>query len=485
MNDSNLQKKIKNGLIWVFLERIGSKAIQFILQLLLARILVPEDYGLCALLLVFINIATILINSGFPTALIQKADSKSIDYSSVFYFSLTISIIVYILLFVYAPFIASLFGDSRISFLLRILSISLITGSYNSVQIAFLSKQLLFKKQFKANLIGIIISAILSIILAYIGLGIWSLIIQYLSYQIASTIILCFLTKWHPTFEFSFTSLINLFNFGWKCMARSSLATIITSIYTATIGKFFTKYQLGIYDTGNKIPSTISDTVNSALNTVLFSAFSSIQNDKNRLKLYVKKANQLSCFLIFPLMLGIASMANSIVYLILTDKWAEAIPYLQMACIMYAFYPLHIANISAISAQGYSNITLRNELYKKGIEIVALLVCIKFDLFWIAMGRVIASLIAIPINMYPNKQYLNYSIKEQLMDIKPTFFISTITSISTYVLYLIIDIDHIPILVIQIVFFLMVYTFLTYLFNRKLLVNLISILKQKNTNYYV
>jgi len=422
----SLGEKIKKGIFWTFLERIGTKLVQFILQLILARILVPNDYGLSALLLAFINIATILINSGLSSALIQKKSSESIDYSSVFYICFLFAITLYIILYILAPNIATFFDDQRISSLLRVISSTLIIGSFNSIQLAILQKRMLYKKLFLANSCAIAISATISIFLAFQGYGVWSIVIQYVINRVTSTLILMYLIRWFPRWEFSFKRVISLWDFGWKYMMTSILSTIVTDIYTATIGKCYTKSQLGVYDTGNKIPSTISETFTSSLGSVLFPAFSVLQDNKLKLKEYVQKSNKTSTFLMFPLMFAVAAMSESIVQIVLTEKWITAVPFLQMACILYAFYPIHIANVQAINAIGRSDVALKVEFQKKCVDLSLLAIMVHFSIYWVALGRVITSVISLWLNMRPNKPFLNYSFMEQIMDVLPALISSLV-----------------------------------------------------------
>ena len=351
------------------MERIGTKVVQFSLQLLLARLLVPEDYGLCALLLAFINIATVFVNSGLNTALIQKKEADSLDFSSVLYLSLSISVILYVILFFLSPFIADFFNDKRLSLLMRVLAVSLIIGAFNSVQLSVLTRNMQFRKLFIANLLGMIVSAVVSIVMAMNGFGVWSIVIQYLINRLVVTLALFALVRWMPKLEFSWIRIKSLFSFGWKCMTTNFLSTIVTDIYIAVVGKFYPKSQLGVYDTGNKIPATISETFSSSLGNVLFPAFSKLQNDIPQLRAIVAKSNKISSFLIAPIMFAIIASAHPIISILLTDKWIGAVPFLQMACLLYALYPLHIANISAISAIGRSDVTLKCGIQKKIVDL--------------------------------------------------------------------------------------------------------------------
>ena len=465
-------------MIWTFMERIGTKVVQFSLQLLLARLLVPEDYGLCALLLAFINIATVFVNSGLNTALIQKKEADSLDFSSVLYLSLSISVILYVILFFLSPFIADFFNDKRLSLLMRVLAVSLIIGAFNSVQLSVLTRNMQFRKLFIANLLGMIVSAVVSIVMAMNGFGVWSIVIQYLINRLVVTLALFALVRWMPKLEFSWIRIKSLFSFGWKCMTTNFLSTIVTDIYIAVVGKFYPKSQLGVYDTGNKIPATISETFSSSLGNVLFPAFSKLQNDIPQLRAIVAKSNKISSFLIAPIMFAIIASAHPIISILLTDKWIGAVPFLQMACLLYALYPLHIANISAISAIGRSDVTLKCEIQKKIVDLSFLALMVNFSIYWVALGRVLTSFVSLWINMRPNKKFLQYDVWQQIVDIIPTFIIAVVMCASMFLVDLF-ELSIVIELTTKILIGLIVYLLLSYMFNRQTMISVLNIIFKK------
>lgn len=475
----SLAEAAKRSLFWSFLERVGTVGFQFLIQLLLARLLVPEDYGLCAILLAFINISTVFVDSGLPSALIQKEKVERIDYSSAFYLTFFASVVIYIVLFVLSPFVASFFGNDILCPALRILSISLVIGAFNSVQIAYLKRNFQFRKQFVANLSAIIFSAIVSIALALQGFGVWSIIWQYLSYRLISTLMLFIQVRWYPYVEFSRTRVLSLLSFGWKCMASNILSIIITDIYTVIIGKFFTKENLGVYDTGSKIPLAISTTVTSTLNSVTFPVFSRLQNDGAKLKDYIHKSNSISSFIVFPVMFGIAAMAEPLVRVLLTDKWIDAVPFLQIACVLYAFYPIHANNLQAINALGRSDIGLKLEVVKKTLDILFLLLFLPCGLIYVAFGRMLTSILGLWINIFPNKKLVGYSFKEQLLDIIPTFLIAGVSAIIMYLIPQFISVSDIVMVLIQCLFGLSLYCVLSHIFNKATLQKVVQIIKLK------
>ena len=305
----NLGGTVKKNLFWNFGENILYKVVQFLLQVVLARILVPEDYGLCAIVLAFLNIAQELVNSGFANALIQGKDVKRLDFSSVCYFSLGISFVLYIILFLSAPYISIFFEDTRITNIMRVLGISLIIGAFNSVQVAIVYKKFEFRQSFIANLVSISGSAVLGISAAWCGLGVWALVIQYFSNRVINTLVFLILVKWLPSLEFSFERIKVLFSYGWKLMITSLLSFLSQDIYSIVVGKAFSKPQLGLYDLGNKIPANFANTIASTIGRVLFPALSVLQEDSSKIKAYIKKTNQLASFVMFPVLFSIGASA--------------------------------------------------------------------------------------------------------------------------------------------------------------------------------
>lgn len=471
-------QNIAHGFFWSILERFSSKIVLFILQLVLARLLIPEDYGLCALMLIFINLGGILITSGFPSALIQKKNVSKLDYSSIFYLCLTTSIVFYLILWFSAPVIAEFFEDSRMVLMIRILALSLPIGAYNSLQITILKRNISFKPIFISNAIAAVASAIVSIVLAIKGYGAWSIIFQYIVNVGFTTIILFFYTKWIPSVEFSMSNVKSLFSFGWKYMATSLTSSIAQDIYTAAIGKTYNKSQLGIYDTGIKISQNITDTVTNGMSSVLFPVFAKLQDSPPDVKLYLKSINQLACFLIFPLMIGLIPLSKPLILLILTEKWIESVPFMQISCLMFALYPLHYSNMQAISGRGFAGKSLKIEIYKKISQLTILAVTLPFSLILVAFGRIISSFVELYIIMIPNKQLIDYSPIQQIKDVFPSLINALLSMFCMFAIHLMLD-SATPIIdiLLQIIVCVMVYYLLSYINNRTILRKFFSIIK--------
>lgn len=474
----NLGTNVKRGFFWNFAENVLYKIVQFLLQIILARILLPEDYGLCAIVLAFINIAQEFVNSGFASALIQKKEASRLDFSSVCYFSIALGILFYFILFAAAPSLASFFNDERIIGIMRIMGLSLIIGAFNSVQTAIVYKRLEFRKSFIANLVSISISAVLGIFSAIKGWGVWALVIQYMSNRVVNTITFFFLVRWLPNLEFSFKSIKQLFSYGWKLMLTSLLSFLSQDIYSLVIGKFFSKSQLGLYDLGNKIPANLANTVASTVGRVLFPTLSAIQEDTSKIKEYVKRTNQLACFVMFPLMFGIAATAKPIVLLVFTEKWADAIIIMQIACIWYAFNPIHYANIQVSKAIGRSDISLLVELSKKLVDIIMLLITVRYGLVYVALGLAVSSIIGLWINIEPIKKYIGYSTIGQLKDIYPSFITGFVMFVTIYLFNTTLSFSPMYMLLYSIVLGSSIWIVMAKLLNNELLMLFLSRIKR-------
>lgn len=428
--------KVLSSLLWKLLERVGVQGIQFIVMIVLARILLPDDFGLIVLVTVFISIAGILTQGGFNLALIQKKEVDDIDFSSVFYLNIFIASILYILLFFTAPYIASFFEQPQFKIILRILAITLLFNSFSAIQNAIISREFQFRKLFVSTLTASIISGIVGITMAYTNYGIWALVGFQLINQILVTIILWFTIKWRPKLLLSFNRIKSLFSFGWKLLVSSLIDAIDHNIRSLLIGKLFNPAILGFYNRGEQFPSLIVNNINGSIQAVMFPALSSHQDDRNRVKEMVRRSIVTSSFIIFPMMVGLAVIAEPLVKLLLTEKWLPVVPFIQIFCAGYALWPIHTANLQAINALGRSDIFLKLEIIKKLLGVFVLLVSIPFGVYALAISTVVGGVIASFINAYPNSKLLNYSIREQWNDIFPSLLLSIIMGATIYMIHL-------------------------------------------------
>lgn len=471
------KSSIISALFWKLMERGGAQGIQLIVQILLARILAPSDFGIIAIVIVFITISRLFIESGFNVALIQKKEADDLDYSSVFYLSLFFAFLMYGLIYFSSPIIAKFYGDSQLIMVLRVLSITLFFGALNSVQNSFVVRHMMFKKLFISSLSAIIISGFIGIVAALLDLGVWALVLQQLANQFFATLILLFTIKWRPNLIFSISRLKSLFSFGWRVLVSKLINTLYLNMITLIIGKTYTPNILGYYNRGEQLPRIVVENIDGSLQTVLFPKFSSEQDNNTRLKAIVRRSIVTSSFMIFPMMIGMAAVAEPLIKVILTDKWLPSVPFLQIVCLSYAFTPIQSANLQAINALGRSDITLRLEIVKKVLGLFILIVSIPHGIYAMVIGIAITVVLASFINAYPNKRLLNYSYREQCSDIMPSLSISLIMGVFVYFLnFLKMDVGIL--LMLQLAVGVGVYTILSKIFKIESLNYLLDIFKQ-------
>lgn len=423
------KRKVISSLFWKLMERGGTQGVQFIVQLVLARLLLPEEYGIIALTTIFITVANVFIQQGFGVALIQKKEIEDIDLSSVFFLNLSVATILYVIIFIASPMIAEFYNQPILTNVLRVLSLTLFMGAINSVQNAIISRRMQFKKYFYSSISGIVLSGVIGIILAYAGFGVWALVINQIVNTFTITLVLWFTVKWRPKLIFSIKRVKELFSFGWKVLCSSLLDTVYNEMYGLVIGKVYTSETLGYYNRGQQFPKVIATNIDGSVSSVMLPTLSSEQDNKTKLKSIMRRAIMTSSFLLFPTMFGLAAIAEPMVKIVLTDKWLPSVFFIQMLSISYAFIPIHTANLQAINALGRSDIFLKLEIIKKVLGIAALCIGIPFGIHAMILFRVIVAFISIFINSYPNKKLLNYSFKEQMKDIMPNMLLAAIMAI--------------------------------------------------------
>lgn len=431
--DTEVSKaKVISSLFWKLMERGGTQGVQFVVQIVLARILVPDDYGMIAIITVFIMIANVFIQSGFSTALIQKKDTDEVDLSSVFYLSIFVAFLLYIILFFTAPIIAAFYEIPLLIPVLRILTITLLFGAFNSLQNAVIARKMQFRKLFFSSLGAVLISGTAGIVLAYRGYGVWALVAQQIVNQLLITLILWFTVKWRPKLLFSIKRLKGLFSYGWKLLVSSLIDTLYMNLRNLIIGKLYNPDILGFYNRGDQFPSIIVSNINGSIQSVLLPALASQQENKLRVKDMVRRSIVTSSFILFPIMFGLAVIAEPLVKILLTYKWLPCVPYLQIFCACYALWPIHTANLQAINALGRSDIFLKLEIIKKALGLIILGVTIFYGSYAIAVGLLVSGIISTFINAYPNLKLLNYSYKEQWKDIMPSLLLSLVMASMVY-----------------------------------------------------
>lgn len=432
MSEGGLQRKVFSGLIWKFGERIGAQAVSFLVSIILARLLLPSDYGVIALITIFIDIANVFVSSGFGAALVQKKDADEVDFSSVFYFSIVMSWVLYAIVFFGAPAVAGFYDKEILTPVLRVMALKLPLAGVNSVQHAYVQKKMLFKRFFFSTLIGTVGSAGVGIVMAYTGFGAWALVAQYLFNSTMDTVVLWFTVRWRPVWRFSLGRMKYLFGFGWKMLASELIHTSYKQIRSLIIGKVYTEKDLAFYNQGGKLPSLIVTNINSSVSSVLFPAMTLKQDDTGKLKEMVRLSIRVSSYIMWPLMIGLLVMSEPIVRLMFTEKWLPCVPYMQIACIQFALEPVQTANVQAVKAMGKGRTYLLMEIVKKVFGIVMIVAVMYQGVMAIAVTAMFVTFFAALVNSTPNRKYLGYTYREQLVDLIPSILLAAAMGICVY-----------------------------------------------------
>ncbi|MEG2604520.1 MAG: lipopolysaccharide biosynthesis protein [Clostridia bacterium] len=410
------------------MESFGTQGIAFLVTVVLARLLSPADYGVLTMLMVFIAISQVFVQSGLNTALIQKKTVDATDLSSVFYVSAAIAVALYALLFAFAPAIGAFYEMPSLVPVLRVLALVLLPGALLSVQTAVAAREMRFRQLMLSSLCATVFSGCVGIGMAYAGLGCWALVGQQVSNQAVLACVLLLTVKWRPQALFSWTRVRGLISFGWKLLLSSLLETGYNNLRSLVIGKRFHSEQLGYFNRGKQFPELLMNAVNGSIQSVMLPVLAESQEDIPRMKQMMRRSVMVSSFLVMPLMAGLAAVATPLITLLLTDKWLPCVPFLQICCIDFAFYPIHTANLQAINAMGRSDVFLRLECIKKSYGILILCVTVFcFDsVLAIAWGAVVSTLISAFVNASPNRKLLGYGYLEQMRDVLPPILLSLV-----------------------------------------------------------
>ena len=430
-------EKIINNFAWRFLERCGAQGVTFIVSLVLARLLDPSVYGIVALVTVFTTIMQVFVDSGMGNALIQKKDADDLDFSSVFYFNMTVCLALYLLMFLVSPLIADFFKMSELTPVIRTISLLIVISGIKNVQQAYVSRNMLFKRFFFATIGGTLGAAVVGIVMAYCGFGVWALVAQMLFNTIVDTTILWITVKWRPKKMFSFARIKVLFSFGWKLLVSSLIDVLYNESRQLIIGKMYTSSDLAQYNQGKKFPNLIVTNINTSIDSVLLPTLSKAQDDSNKVREMTRRAIKTSTYIMMPCMVGIAVCAKPLVGLVLTDKWLPCVPFLRLFCFSYAFWPIHTANLNAIKAMGKSDLFLKLEIMKKVVGLIAILSTMWISVLAMAYSVFFTSIMSQIINSWPNKKLLNYSYLKQLKDIFPQIGLSLGMGVIVYSISLI------------------------------------------------
>lgn len=423
---SSLKKKTVHGVFWSSVDRFSTQGVNFLFGLAIARILSPAEYGMIAMLTIFIAVGQAFIDSGFSNALIRKTDRTETDNSTAFYFNIIVGIAAYFLLFFASPFIADFYALPILSSLAKVVGLTFFFNSLCVVQQAILSIKIDFKTQAKVSFSAAISSGILGLILAYKGFGVWALAVQSVSAAAIRSLLLWILAKWKPTERFSKASFHNLFSYGSKLLASSVLDIVYNNLYTIVIGKFFSASKLGAYARADQLAMFPSSNLTGILQRVTFPVLSTLQHEDTRLRINYRKILRLSAFIIFPLMIVLMVVAGPLIRLLLTDKWEGAIIFLQIICLSVMWFPIHAINLNLLQVKGRSDLFLRLEIFKKIIGVSLICITIPMGILAMCWGRVISSLLTLIINTYYTGKFIDMGFFRQMGDLFPILLNSLI-----------------------------------------------------------
>lgn len=423
---SELKDKTVKGVFWSAVDRFSAKGIQFVFSILIARLLMPEDYGVIAMLGIFLGVSQSFIDSGFGTALIRKIDRTETDFSTVFYFNIVVAVIFYLGLFFAAPAIADFYNTQLLIPVTRIVALTLPIGALSGIHSAKLSIEIDFKSRAKISVVTTFLTGTVGLWMAYSGYGVWALVVQSVFASIIRTIMFWIIVKWYPKLVFSWESFKNLFSFGSKLLASGLLDTIYNNIYPLVIGKMFSPSVLGIYGKAKSLADFPSSNITSVLQGVTFPVLSSIQNDEERLADAYKRFLKISAFIIFPLMLGLSAVADPLIRLLLTDKWEGAIYLLQIICFAMMWYPIHAINLNILEVKGRSDYFLKLEIIKKIQGVIILCITVPMGIVAMCYGQIVSSMISLIWNTYYTKRLIGYGYWAQTRDLLPLFIHSLI-----------------------------------------------------------
>ncbi|MDO5664498.1 MAG: lipopolysaccharide biosynthesis protein [Bacteroidia bacterium] len=427
--EGSLRSKALKGVSWSAIDNIAGSGIVFLVGLILARLLSPQEFGLIGMITIFIAVSNSIINSGFSNALIRKVDASDKDYDTVFIYNLIVSLLLYLVLYACAPLISQFYNTPKLTVITRVVGIVLIFNALGIIQYTLLAKAVDFKTQAKISIIASVGSGIIGVGMAFYGFGVWSLVAQQISRQFLNSLFLWILNSWRPSFQFSKRSFRELFGFGSKLMISGIIATVFQNVYYLVIGKFYTPAILGQYTRAEQFNNIFSQNLTSIVQRVSYPVLSTIQNEEERLLVAYRKVIKITMMITFALMLGMAAIAKPMVLALIGEKWMPAVLYLQIMCFAGMLYPLHAINLNMLQVKGRSDLFLKLEVYKKIIMILPIVLGVFLGIEYLLLGSVFTSFISFYLNSYYSAALIKYSTLQQIKDILPAFAIAFLTAI--------------------------------------------------------
>ena len=434
MSEQSLKDKTIKGTVWSAADAFLGQGVTFLVGIILARLLSPDEYGLIGICLIFNSVLMGIVDSGFSNALIRKKDVSDDDYNTMFITNLGISIVLYGLLFASSPIVAQFFGRQELTALVRATGLVLFFNALSITQVTILTKRIDFKTKTKASLISAILSGIVGITMAYTGFGVWALVGQMLSKQLLYTLCLWVLNKWWSSLKFSVASFRYMWSFGWKLLASGLLNNIWNQLYQVVVGKFYSPATLGQYTRSREYANIFSSNLTTIIQRVSYPVLSEIQDDKQRMVEGYRKVIKMTMFITTICMFSLGAVAEPLIYCLIGPQWYEAATYLPLICISMAFYPLHAINLNMLQVLGRSDIFLYLEIIKKVIGIVPIIIGIFVDIYWMLIASILIGFVSLYLNSWYTGKALGYTFWKQLRDIAPSFGIAFAIALSVYFL---------------------------------------------------
>lgn len=476
----NSKKNILTGIFWTLSERFMSQIVSVIVTIILTRLLLPEDYGVISVITVIITILNVFMTSGFSASLIQQEDVGQVDYSTVLYFSLFLGIILYVGVFLCSPILADFYNLPQLEFVLKVLALKIPLSALNSVQQAYVSRNMLFKKFFISTVTATVVSGVIGVTMAYNNYGVWSLVAQDLSNVVTISVVLWYSVGWRPTFQFSFLRLKVLFGFGVKIFIQTLFNTIYANIRSLLIGGFYSPKDLAYYTKGNQYPNLIVTNVDNAISKTMFPVMSREQSDLKKVKILTRRTIQVSSYIMSPILIGFFVCAKPIVSIVMTDKWLPAVPYIRIICICLLIRASQTAILQAIKSIGRSDIVLRMDIPVRIFALIILMFTIRYGVIYIAISEIVVEFLALLIYSYYSSKLLDYSYFEIFSDFLKNIVVSVIMGAFVYLVGEIDGLGVLIILVIQIITGIVIYFLLSVLFKNESWKLFSSFLSKKN-----
>lgn len=482
----SLKDKTLSGTVWSFADSILGQGVTFIVGLFLARLLSPYEFGLIGIVTIFIAVFNSMVDSGFSNALIRKIDAVDLDFNTVFISNLIVSFVLFVLFYLGVPYVSLFFNQPILTPLCRVMSLIIIINAFAIIQRTIFVKRVDFKTQAKASLISSVTSGGIGILMAHYGYGVWALAGQQLTRQLLNTILLWIYGQWLPKLQFSVASFKELFGFGWKLLVTGLIETIWNEIYQIVIGKCYSSVTLGYYTRAQQFANLPSSNLTSVIQRVTYPIFSSIQDDKLRLKQAYRHVIKDTMLVTFACMMGMVAVAKPLVVVLIGEQWLPAVPFLQIICFNYMLYPLHALNLNMLQVQGRSDLYLKLGLIKKAIALGPVLLGIYMNIYWMLIGGVVAGFLAYYLNAYYSGKFLHYNTAEQLKDVLPAFIVAIFMAVCIY-MFTFLSLSYFTLLLLQVCCGVAIFFFVTHLLKFDEVVEMknlfLSFLKRKGLSF--